>query len=47
MIKIHLDGGLGKQLFQIFNGISYAIENNKKFCFTMSGTKNYLKVLKI
>jgi len=41
MIKIHLDGGLGKQLFQIFNGISYAIENNKKFCFTMSDNNKY------
>jgi len=31
MITIHLMGGLGNQLFQIFSGISYAIENNIDF----------------
>ena len=31
MIYIELMGGLGNQLFQIFCGISYAIENNIEF----------------
>lgn len=31
MIYIELKGGLGNQLFQIFTGISYAIENNIEF----------------
>ncbi len=31
MIYVQLQGGLGNQLFQIFCGISYALENNIKF----------------
>ncbi|ALH22915.1 Alpha-1,2-fucosyltransferase [Chrysochromulina ericina virus CeV-01B] len=31
MIYIQLKGGLGNQLFQIFSGISYALENNIEF----------------
>tara|TARA_Y100000741_G_scaffold99686_1_gene74014 strand:- start:2532 stop:3359 length:828 start_codon:yes stop_codon:yes gene_type:complete len=31
MVYIELKGGLGNQLFQIFTGISYAIENNIEF----------------
>lgn len=31
MIYIQLKGGLGNQLFQIYSGISYAIENNIEF----------------
>lgn len=34
MIIIKVMGGLGNQLFQIFNGINYAIENNQEFIIT-------------
>lgn len=33
MITIHLKGGLGNQLFQIFATIAYALENNHEFIF--------------
>lgn len=33
MITIHLKGGLGNQLFQIFATIAYALEHNHEFIF--------------
>lgn len=33
MITCNLSGGLGNQLFQIFNTISYALTYKKSFCF--------------
>jgi hypothetical protein len=38
MITIHLMGGLGNQLFQIFATIAYAIEQNQPFRFPYSET---------
>lgn len=36
MITIHLKGGLGNQLFQIFATIAYALEHNHEFIFPYS-----------
>lgn len=33
MITIHVMGGLGNQLFQIFHLVSYCLENKVPFCF--------------
>jgi len=35
MISVYLQGGLGNQLFQIFTCISYALDNNIPFKFTL------------
>jgi hypothetical protein len=55
MISVHLMGGLGNQLFQIFAVISYAIEHNHKFVFPyyeifetrVTYWNNFLSVLKM
>lgn len=41
MIKINLCGGLGNQLFQIFNGISFGLTNNIDFKFPDSKSLNF------
>ena len=41
MIIIYLRGGLGNQLFQIYTGINYALENNHKFYFSDKHYQNY------
>jgi len=38
-IIINLVGGLGNQLFMLFNGISYAIDNNKQFLIHLEKNK--------
>ena len=38
MLSVKLMGGLGNQLFQIFNLISYSLENNKQFIIPYSKT---------
>jgi len=40
-ISIELMGGLGNQLFQIFNTIAYCLRYNKKFIFQYTETLKY------
>ena len=41
MIKINLCGGLGNQLFQIFNGISFSLRHNLDFKLPNSKSLNF------
>lgn len=38
-VIINLDGGLGNQLFMLFTGISYAIDNDKRFLIHLEKNK--------